>query len=170
MLRYVGMGLAALSLMYCNGPKTATCGSDNDCPGEELCLEGKCVGSCRTDYDCPGEGVCEGGRCTNERGSGSFVQPRAPSEAFNGFREALRGNDLERAVSYFSPHAQEKYLRILQQRDLRQLADTLPEISARNMDQANSSTNLIQYEVQIDNEEYAITFHCSHDICKIMQF
>ena len=57
------------------------CGGDNnepecrlnsDCPGDELCITGKCLMECKTNKDCLPDGECKGGYCDfGDDGSGA---------------------------------------------------------------------------------------------------
>ena len=43
-----------------SGPE---CRLNSDCPGDELCIGGKCLMECKTDKDCLPDGECSGGYC-----------------------------------------------------------------------------------------------------------
>ena len=168
LLKYLSFGVLA-ALLGCANKEASSCGSDTNCPSQELCLDGRCVDPCTNDYDCPGEMVCEQGRCANEGNGGGVYQPQSftPAEAYDGFREALQGNNLEKAVSYFSPAVQDKYHRVLSQRNLEQLAPQMP-VMLTSPD--IPSQNFVSKEVEIGGEEYSIIFDCTNGICEIISF
>lgn len=39
------------------------CRLNSDCPGDELCISGKCLMECKTNKDCLPDGECKGGYC-----------------------------------------------------------------------------------------------------------
>ena len=41
------------------------CDEDADCPGDQVCVNGKCRPQCSSDYDCPSGEICQAGRCVS---------------------------------------------------------------------------------------------------------
>ncbi len=123
-----------------------------------------------TDNECLDNLVCDYGQCapytTNGHDNGTpSVSPRTPEETFNGLIETLEQNNLESALRYFSPHIRDNYRRVLSQKSLPELARQLQNV---NLSPAAHSNNFVQYEVEINGEEYAITFNCERDRCYVI--
>lgn len=145
----------------------SSCGTDLDCPGNQLCISNVCQSSCGTDQDCPGTKVCNSGFCQEP----VSYSPRTHQQTWDGFREALSNNNLEQAVQYFSPHIQETYRTELGQKNLTAFGSTLPDLPS-----PSSSDDFHQYELTIDGEDFALILTCQKiinsqdDYCFINQF
>ncbi len=83
-------------------------------------------------------------------------------QAWDSFRSALRTQDLEEAVQFFSPHVRDQYRAALSTRT----PVDLPELGAVVF----ASEHLRQYEVTIDGEDYAVVMECYNEKCYITQF
>lgn len=128
--------------------------------------------SCATDNECLDNLVCDYGRCapytTNGRGDGTpSVSPRTPEETFSGLVEAFTENNLEAALKYFAPHMRETYRNVLSRKSLPELAKLMEK---KNLSPSVSSNKFVQYEVEINGEEYAITFNCVRNHCYVIGF
>lgn len=53
----------------CGNDGEPDCRLNSDCPGDELCIEGKCLMECKTNKDCLPDGTCSGGYCLFLAGS-----------------------------------------------------------------------------------------------------
>ena len=54
------------------------CETDADCPGDNLCVDHKCIDPCTDDSQCPFEHICIAGRCTPEQGDECKVDADCP--------------------------------------------------------------------------------------------
>jgi hypothetical protein len=61
----------------------AGCQADNECKGDRICVEGRCVDvpTCAKDGDCPGKLVCEQARCVSARALAAPPAPAPPAAA-----------------------------------------------------------------------------------------
>lgn len=53
-----------------SGPE---CRLNSDCPGDELCIGGRCLMECKTDKDCLPDGECSNGYCRFDSQQGSAI-------------------------------------------------------------------------------------------------
>ncbi len=63
----VGLTTIVLSLSGCGAASQKSCESDNDCPGQQLCVNNTCSGAgqtCNNDFDCAGDEYCVNNFCT----------------------------------------------------------------------------------------------------------
>jgi len=66
------------------GSSLSACASDNDCPGEQLCVNHHCSGDwCGNDYDCSGDDLCVNNHCVGSSGAPSG-SPGSISESYHG--------------------------------------------------------------------------------------
>ena len=156
--------LLAVSIML------ATCSSTPTAQSKKSLGE-----QCAVDNECTSDLICDNYKCTPYSPTTTVTTTtttspaKSPSEAFSYFKSALQKNDLEGALQYISPNVQDKYRHLLSGVDLKALNVYLSSSSFSSSPSA-SAQNFVQHNLEIEGEEYAITFNCHYGICKITGF
>ncbi len=115
-------------------------------------LSKQCDPPCSSGYKCL-VGQCSAGGTT-------------PQETLQYFSSALKSNNLEKAIQYFSLHRQGMAKEALSSRNLPELAAQLEQAPK---EEGLSTGKFRETHFQMGDKVYTITFHCSENgLCKII--
>ncbi|MBS3120765.1 hypothetical protein J4420_03545 [Candidatus Woesearchaeota archaeon] len=171
LLHYVAMISLCSSINSCKSEESlVACSTDNNCPGEQLCINHTCTSACATDYDCPGDMLCESNYCvstpnSNNPSSNQSRAPRTAAQMLSGLETALRRHDVDKAVEYFIPKARQEYRQYLNSKNLEEVAAAL---STATPNPAASRGDFQQYEFTVGDIQYPLIIYCPHEICYVL--
>jgi hypothetical protein len=96
--------LPVVTLLGVTSVARAECDKDTDCPGDEICEEGRCAdvgsGTCGGDEDCLGGQICVSGTCIELRPEGEGIL-RADDPRLDWVQRRHRGSQLMAAAGAF---------------------------------------------------------------------